>query len=258
MIAYGDIEAEDTRCLTEINFVKVFRLSQLLVEYLLYVQDCLQRSNSTLADGRWGAAPAAAPEPAHIPAHTPTKDSHACGRTESDVADATGTSLCRPAAPVPHMHAPQLASATQSCSLRSVMTPAASCRCPLSAPMLSTPTHPPTDQRRAAAEKAAQAYRSRCKELDAAARSIKHELKRSRKAAASAEALAAASRELLTQQMAAAEAERERRSKEDAARAVAEVERAAAEAAKASAAAARPASPAVVPMQVRACPYLLC
>lgn len=30
-IAFGDIEAEDTRNFTEFNFVKIFRLSQLMV-----------------------------------------------------------------------------------------------------------------------------------------------------------------------------------------------------------------------------------
>lgn len=120
MIAYGDIEAEDTRCLTEINFVKVFRLSQLLVEYLLYVQDCLQRSNSTLADGRWGAAPAAAP------------------------ANYRTTSICvrQPTPQLPHMHAPQPA-VTPSCPQQchsSVITAAVSCR--LNAPMPHTHAPP--------------------------------------------------------------------------------------------------------------------
>lgn len=54
VIAFGDIEAEDTRHLTELNFVKVFRLAQLTVEYLLYVQDCLQSTNSWLLQDRAG------------------------------------------------------------------------------------------------------------------------------------------------------------------------------------------------------------
>ena len=37
-IAWGDLEAEDPRQLSEANFVKAFRLAQLLVEYLLHVQ----------------------------------------------------------------------------------------------------------------------------------------------------------------------------------------------------------------------------
>ena len=52
IVAFGDIEAEDTRHLTELNFVKVFRLSQLIIEYLLYVQDCLQGTNSWLQQDR--------------------------------------------------------------------------------------------------------------------------------------------------------------------------------------------------------------
>ncbi|KAG1653769.1 hypothetical protein FOA52_006499 [Chlamydomonas sp. UWO 241] len=56
VIAFGDIEAEDTRNLTELNFVKVFRLSQLTVEYLLYVQDCLQTTNMWLQTDRGAMA----------------------------------------------------------------------------------------------------------------------------------------------------------------------------------------------------------
>lgn len=41
VIAYGDLEAEDPMILTETNFSKIFRLSQLIIEYLLYVQDVL-------------------------------------------------------------------------------------------------------------------------------------------------------------------------------------------------------------------------
>jgi zinc finger protein DZIP1 len=52
IVAFGDIEAEDTRYLSELNFVKVFRLSQLIIEYLLYVQDCLQSTNSWLQQDR--------------------------------------------------------------------------------------------------------------------------------------------------------------------------------------------------------------
>jgi zinc finger protein DZIP1 len=37
-ITWGDLEAEDTRHLSEANFTKIFRLAQLLAEYLLYVQ----------------------------------------------------------------------------------------------------------------------------------------------------------------------------------------------------------------------------
>lgn len=52
IIAFGDIEAEDTRHLTELNFIKVFRLAQLTIEYLLYVQDCLQTTNAWLQTDR--------------------------------------------------------------------------------------------------------------------------------------------------------------------------------------------------------------
>ncbi|GLC59969.1 hypothetical protein PLESTB_001559200 [Pleodorina starrii] len=52
IVAFGDIEAEDTRHLTELNFIKIFRLSQMMIEYLLYVQDCLQNSNGWLQQDR--------------------------------------------------------------------------------------------------------------------------------------------------------------------------------------------------------------
>ena len=51
-ITWGDIEAEDTRHLSEANFVKIFRLAQLLLEYLLYVQDNLKYTNSVLEQSR--------------------------------------------------------------------------------------------------------------------------------------------------------------------------------------------------------------
>ncbi|WIA11315.1 hypothetical protein OEZ85_011438 [Tetradesmus obliquus] len=49
-LAWGDIEAEDSRHLSEASFVKVFRLAQLLLEYLLYVQDSLKHTNSVLEE----------------------------------------------------------------------------------------------------------------------------------------------------------------------------------------------------------------
>eukprot|EP00201_Polytomella_parva_P011064 CAMPEP_0175055438 /NCGR_PEP_ID=MMETSP0052_2-20121109/10079_1 /TAXON_ID=51329 ORGANISM="Polytomella parva, Strain SAG 63-3" /NCGR_SAMPLE_ID=MMETSP0052_2 /ASSEMBLY_ACC=CAM_ASM_000194 /LENGTH=446 /DNA_ID=CAMNT_0016320281 /DNA_START=21 /DNA_END=1358 /DNA_ORIENTATION=+ len=52
VVAFGDIDAEDVRNLTEYNFIKVFRLAQLVIEYLLYVQECLQASNSWLQHDR--------------------------------------------------------------------------------------------------------------------------------------------------------------------------------------------------------------
>jgi zinc finger protein DZIP1 len=51
-VTWGDIEAEDTRHLSEGNFVKVFRLAQLLLEYLLYVQENLKYTNSVLDRNR--------------------------------------------------------------------------------------------------------------------------------------------------------------------------------------------------------------
>lgn len=51
-ITWGDIEAEDSRHLTEGSFVKVFRLAQLLLEYLLYVQDTLKATNASLDASR--------------------------------------------------------------------------------------------------------------------------------------------------------------------------------------------------------------
>lgn len=41
ILAFGDILAENTRELTEVNFVHIFRLAQLALEYLLHVQDTL-------------------------------------------------------------------------------------------------------------------------------------------------------------------------------------------------------------------------
>lgn len=54
-VTWGDIEAEDTRHLSEGNFVKVFRLAQLLLEYLLYVQENLKYTNNVLDKSRCGA-----------------------------------------------------------------------------------------------------------------------------------------------------------------------------------------------------------
>lgn len=47
-VAFGDLEAEDSRNLTEINFMRIFRLGQLTAEYLLHVQDRLAYDNSLL------------------------------------------------------------------------------------------------------------------------------------------------------------------------------------------------------------------
>ena len=41
VVAFGDIEAEDARNLTPFNFIKLFRVAQLTVDYLLHVQDRL-------------------------------------------------------------------------------------------------------------------------------------------------------------------------------------------------------------------------
>ncbi|GMH40393.1 hypothetical protein BSKO_08297 [Bryopsis sp. KO-2023] len=52
-IAFGDLEAEDPMTLTETNFVKIFRLSQLIIEYLLYVQDTLSTQCSFYQEERY-------------------------------------------------------------------------------------------------------------------------------------------------------------------------------------------------------------
>ncbi|GBF96203.1 hypothetical protein Rsub_08748 [Raphidocelis subcapitata] len=49
-IAWGDLEADDPRALSETNFTKIFRLAQLLVEYLLH--DALKTSNAALEQER--------------------------------------------------------------------------------------------------------------------------------------------------------------------------------------------------------------
>jgi hypothetical protein len=41
ILAHGDIMSENTRELTEVNFLRIFRLAQLVIEYLLHVQDTL-------------------------------------------------------------------------------------------------------------------------------------------------------------------------------------------------------------------------
>lgn len=51
VVAYGDIEAEDTRNLTPLNFIRLFRVAQLTVEYLLFVQDRLAADNCVLKVG---------------------------------------------------------------------------------------------------------------------------------------------------------------------------------------------------------------
>ena len=47
-LTFGDIGADDVRLFTETNFRKLFRLSQLTVEYLLHVQDTLQTRNARM------------------------------------------------------------------------------------------------------------------------------------------------------------------------------------------------------------------
>ncbi|KAA6429984.1 MAG: DAZ interacting 1-like [Trebouxia sp. A1-2] len=50
IVAFGDLDGEDTCNLTDLNFLRIFRLSQLTAEYLLHVQDHLARENSQLKD----------------------------------------------------------------------------------------------------------------------------------------------------------------------------------------------------------------
>lgn len=55
LLTWSNLEAEDTRHLTEANFTKMFRLAQLLLEYLLYVQESLMAANAVLEKDRWAA-----------------------------------------------------------------------------------------------------------------------------------------------------------------------------------------------------------
>lgn len=48
IVAFGDLDGEDTCNLTDLNFLRIFRLSQLTAEYLLHVQDYLAQENSQL------------------------------------------------------------------------------------------------------------------------------------------------------------------------------------------------------------------
>ena len=48
VVAFGDLEGEDTCNLTDLNFLRIFRLSQLTAEYLLHVQDKLAQENTQL------------------------------------------------------------------------------------------------------------------------------------------------------------------------------------------------------------------
>ncbi|KAL0030805.1 hypothetical protein WJX77_007386 [Trebouxia sp. C0004] len=50
IVAFGDLDGEDTCSLTDLNFLRIFRLSQLTAEYLLHVQDHLAQENSQLKD----------------------------------------------------------------------------------------------------------------------------------------------------------------------------------------------------------------
>ncbi|KAL3686002.1 hypothetical protein R1sor_004024 [Riccia sorocarpa] len=47
-IAFSDVQGEDTRNFTEANFIKIFRLAQLMVEYLLHVQELLAAQRTEL------------------------------------------------------------------------------------------------------------------------------------------------------------------------------------------------------------------
>jgi hypothetical protein len=48
ILSHGDLQAENTRQLTETNFIKIFRLAQLAIQYLLHVQDVLSSERSEL------------------------------------------------------------------------------------------------------------------------------------------------------------------------------------------------------------------
>ena len=47
-MAFGDLEAEAPQSLTETSFLRLFRLAQLTVEYLLHIQDRLVWENGLL------------------------------------------------------------------------------------------------------------------------------------------------------------------------------------------------------------------
>ena len=47
-MAFGDLEAEASHSLTETSFLRLFRLAQLTVEYLLHIQDRLVWENGLL------------------------------------------------------------------------------------------------------------------------------------------------------------------------------------------------------------------
>lgn len=47
-MAYGDLQAEDPCSLSQTNFLRLFRLAQLTVEYLLHIQDRLVWENGIL------------------------------------------------------------------------------------------------------------------------------------------------------------------------------------------------------------------
>ena len=47
-MAYGDLQAEESGSLSETNFLRLFRLAQLTVEYLLHIQDRLVWENGLL------------------------------------------------------------------------------------------------------------------------------------------------------------------------------------------------------------------
>jgi len=47
-MAYGDLQAEDPCSLSQTSFLRLFRLAQLTVEYLLHVQDRLVWENGVL------------------------------------------------------------------------------------------------------------------------------------------------------------------------------------------------------------------
>lgn len=48
VLAHGDIAAEDPQQLSETNFVRIFQLAQLVIEYLLHVQDVLATERRAL------------------------------------------------------------------------------------------------------------------------------------------------------------------------------------------------------------------
>jgi hypothetical protein len=56
ILSHGDLQAENTSQLTETNFIKIFRLAQLAIQYLLHVQDVLSSERTELLKSEYAFA----------------------------------------------------------------------------------------------------------------------------------------------------------------------------------------------------------